>query len=388
MITDDIITKALEQVSTPAYVYDSNIMDEQLTTLRSALPTDAHILYSLKANPHPDVVKHFVDQGCYMDVTSHHEAQVVLEAGCAPDKVLFLGPGKSRQELQFCIDNKLGFVVVESLEELSILSDMATAAGHNVGVLIRVNPSFESKNSRLSMGGKPRQFGVDQEILEASSPADVHLPGVTILGFHCYMGTRNLSAKSIAENTEESLRTFSKLATILDVDQKFADVGGGFGVPYFDKEEPLCVESLTVEMREATAEFSEQHPECELMFESGRYLIADAGAYLTSVRYRKESRGTTFLVCDGGTNHHMAAVGIGSFVKRNFPARVLNKSENPTLVDVCGPLCTPNDTLLRKIELANPQVGDVIVVERSGAYGSSASPVNFLGHGQPDEILL
>lgn len=388
MITDDVLTKALEQVSTPAYVYDSRVMTDQLTKLRGALPADSHILYSLKANPHPEVVKHFVDQGCYMDVTSHHEAQVVLDAGCSPDRVLFLGPGKSREELQFCIDYKLGFVVVESLDELADLSELASAANHTVGVLIRVNPSFESKNSRLSMGGKPRQFGVDQEILEASSPADVHLPGVTILGFHCYMGTRNLSAKSIAENTEESLRTFANLASILEVDQKFADVGGGFGVPYFDKEQNLDMVELGAEMREATAEFAENHPNCELMFESGRYLIADAGAYLTSVRYRKNSRGTTFLVCDGGTNHHMAAVGIGSFVKRNFPARVLGKTNRPTLVDVCGPLCTPNDTLLRKAELADPQIGDVIVVERSGAYGASASPVDFLGHGKPAEILL
>lgn len=124
--------------------------------------------------------------------------------------------------------------------------------------------------------------------------------------------------------------------------------------------------------------------------EVGRYLTAEAGTYVARVRYVKDSYGERFAVADGGTNHHMAAVGIGSFVKRNFPLRILDRVAEPATEDwtVTGPLCTPNDTLGKKVALPPVREGDLVGVLRSGAYGPSASPVLFLGHGHPAEVLV
>ena len=131
-------------------------------------------------------------------------------------------------------------------------------------------------------------------------------------------------------------------------------------------------------------------PTTRLLFESGRYLAARAGTYVTSVRYVKQSMGAWFAVTDGGTHHHMAAVGVGSYVKRNFPVRVLNRPDEPATGpwQLTGPLCTPNDTIAKDVLLPHLRPGDLIGILRSGAYGPTASPGLFLSHGFPAEVLV
>jgi diaminopimelate decarboxylase len=136
--------------------------------------------------------------------------------------------------------------------------------------------------------------------------------------------------------------------------------------------------------------FAAAHPGTRLIMESGRFLTARAGTYVMKVRYVKESMGERFAVTDGGTHHHMAAVGIGSFVKRNFPISLLNRDADDTQEqwNVTGPLCTPNDTVVKNASLPELRVGDLLGVERSGAYGPTASPGLFLSHGFPAEVLV
>jgi diaminopimelate decarboxylase len=204
------------------------------------------------------------------------------------------------------------------------------------------------------------------------------------------MGTRILDEGTIVENTTRIFELAERLADRLRFPLELVDVGGGLGVAYFERERDLDVEVLTAALNPVVEEFVQRHPATDLVMELGRYLVALCGTYVARVRYVKESMGERFAVADGGTNHHMAAVGIGSFVKRNFPMRKVGPASGAEDVpwNVTGPLCTPNDTIGKAVPLpADLAAGDLVAVDRSGAYGATASPVHFLSHGYPAEVL-
>jgi diaminopimelate decarboxylase len=302
---------------------------------------------------------------------------------------VFVGPGKSAEELAACLDERIFAVVVESLGELELLDELARARGVVAPVAIRVNPAFSGKRSGLVMGGKPRQFGVDEEQLDAVGAAAARLPGVRLMGVHAYMGTRILGADAVVENTRRILELAERTAERLGFDLELVDVGGGVGVAYFPGEEDVDPAALAAGLEPVVTGFATAHPRTRMAMELGRYLTAAAGTYVVRVRYVKTSLGRRFAVTDGGTHHHMAAVGIGSFVKRDFPLRLLDRAGEPAGTwTVTGPLCTPNDTLAKDAELPELRPGDLLGVLRSGAYGPTASPTLFLGHGAPAEVLV
>lgn len=227
------------------------------------------------------------------------------------------------------------------------------------------------------------------------------------------MGTRILNEDVVVENTTRILELAERISGHLGFPLELVDIGGGLGVAYFENESDLDHEVLAKNLNPLIAEFTDRHPGTRMIMELGRYLVAHAGTYVVSVRYVKASMGQRFAVLDGGTNHHMAAVGVGSIVRRNFPIAFLGRphasahgapSPDAALPDaaapgpestesvpwqLAGPLCTPNDTLGKDVALpASLHPGDLIGVQRSGAYGPTASPTGFLSHGFPAEVLV
>jgi len=170
------------------------------------------------------------------------------------------------------------------------------------------------------------------------------------------------------------------------------DFGGGLGVPYFSTEHPLDTHKLRELLQGLMVEI-EGDPSLagtRFLVEPGRFLVAESGIYVARINDIKVSRGKTFYILDGGMNHHLAASGnLGQVIKRNFPLAVVNRlGEAPSQnVDVVGPLCTPLDTLAREATLAPAEVGDLVGIFQSGAYGLSASPLGFLSHPTPAEVL-
>jgi diaminopimelate decarboxylase len=380
-----------DRYGTPCYVYDGDRMRRQYETLRELLHPAVRIFYSLKANPNVSVFGLLHSLGAGAEVSSAVELATALRAGAHPDDILFLGPGKTAAELSSCVEQQIGAVVCESLGELAALNRLAGAGGTTVRVALRINPRFSVRGSGLTMGGKPRQFGIDEEVLLAEGNLPARFPNLRIVGTHTYLGTRILSEDVVVENTTRILDLADRVAAGQGFTPDLVDIGGGFGVAYFDGERDLDVELLCARLNPVIARYAESHPDTRLVLELGRYLVAHAGVYVTRVLYTKESMGERFAVTDGGTNHHMAAVGIGSFVKRNFPIRVLGRETESVAAqpwNVTGPLCTPNDTLGRNVSLPPVRPGDLIGVLRSGAYGPTASPVLFLSHGYPAEVLV
>lgn len=384
------VTELAERFGTPLFVYDAERITEQYRGLRGRLSAKLDIVYSLKANPNIGVCALLRSLGAGAEVSSLAELTTALRAGVDPDDIIVPGPGKSREELVACVDAGVHAVICESFGELALLDGIAAERGAPVDVVLRVNPGFSTKSSTLTMGGKPRQFGIDEAQLREHGPMSDAYPHVRVLGFHVYMGTRVLDAAVVVENTARILSLAAELAAVLRFPLRFVDIGGGLGVPYFPGEQPLDRDALAEGVNPHIERFAAEHPEARLVMELGRYLVAEAGVYLVGVRYVKTSMGERFAVADGGTNHHMAAVGIGSFVKRNFPVALYSRAEDGPREKwtVSGPLCTPNDTLVKNADLPPLRPGDLIGVGSSGAYGPSASPGLFLSHGYPAEVLV
>lgn len=385
------ISRIAEEFDTPLYVYDAEVLRSVYRSVRDRLHPAVDVFYSLKANPNVSLCGYLASLGAGAEISSLVELMTVRRAGIAPENVVFLGPGKTRGELEACVAAGVHAIVCESLDELPVLEAIAADAGRDeVSVLLRVNPDFHTKGSGLAMGGKPRQFGIDADLLRRSRGVLAGLRRVRVDGFHAYMGTRFLNADDLVHNTRQILALADELAGTLGVPLRTVDFGGGFGVAYFDNEKDLDLEATVTGINEAVGPFRAAHPGCRLINELGRYLVALCGTYVVRALYVKESMGEDFVVADGGTNHHMAAVGVGSFVKRNFPIRSLTRyRDEPTgKYTVTGPLCTPNDVIGKKVVLPPVEAGDLLGVERSGAYGLTASPGLFLSHGFPAEVLV
>ena len=377
------------EYGTPTYVYDGDQLVENLTSLRAALHPSLEVFFSLKSNPNRGVYDVLRTAGARAEVSSLAELRTVLAAGTDPGDIIFLGPGKSGPEIDACVEAGIYALVCESLAELAQIDAAAARRGVRQRVLLRVNPAFSVNGSRLTMGGKPRQFGIDEATVLSAGRSLGQYEHADIAGVHVYLGTRILDADVIVKNTAYIFDLAERIASATGIRLDAVDIGGGLGVAYFDGEEDLDVAALTKDLNPLIERFAAAHPDTRLIMESGRYLTACSGTYLMRVRYVKKSMGENFAVTDGGTHHHMAAVGIGSFVKRNFPIELLSRTaETTNRWNVTGPLCTPNDTVAKGAQLPELAPDDLLGVRRSGAYGPSASPVYFLSHGYPAEVVL
>ncbi|MFI9360457.1 type III PLP-dependent enzyme [Kitasatospora sp. NPDC053057] len=385
------ITELAEEFGTPLYLYDGEEITTRFRGLREALHPAMEVFYSLKANPNISICALLHSCGARAEVSSLTELVTARRAGVRPQDIIFLGPGKSRAEVAACLDEDIHAIVCESVEELGLIDELARERGVTARVALRVNPSFQVKGSGLTMGGKPRQFGTDEELLlaEGKGLAARH-PNLRLMGIQVYLGTRILSEESVVENTRRIFDLAERLSAELDFPLETVDVGGGLGIAYFDNEKDLDVAVLATGLNPLIEAFAERHPDTRLIMELGRFLVAASGTYVTRVRYTKTSMGENFAVTDGGTNHHMAAVGIGSYVKRNFPMAALERLDEPATEPwhITGPLCTPNDVIGKKVPMPPLRPGELIGVQRSGAYGPTASPVHFLSHGYPAEVLV
>src|SRR3954468_22600706 len=374
---------------TPFYAYDRDLIRQRVELLRRHLPAGVHLHYAIKANPMPDVVRLFASLVDGLDVASGGELNVALAAGVRPDAISFAGPGKSDEELAKAVAARI-VINLESEREMERVAKLGPAAGGRPRVAVRVNPDFELKSSGMMMGGGPKQFGVDAERVPVML-SRMKLLRLDFQGFHIFSGSQNLRAEAIGEAQEKAIELAVKLAASAPAPVRLLNIGGGFGIPYFPGDQPLDLAAVGANLARLVRGLGDRLPQATVIVELGRYLVGEAGIYVCRVVDRKVSRGQVFLVTDGGLHHHLAASGnFGQVVRKNYPVLVGNRvvgNERET-VFVTGPLCTPLDLLAERMDMARADVGDLIVVLQSGAYGLSASPTAFLSHPAPAEVLV
>ena len=378
---------------TPLFAYDAGVLDRKWALLREALPPEFAIAYSVKANPSPRILRHFLDKGSLLEVASAGELRRALDVGCPPGRILFAGPGKSEAELELALREGIREIHAESTLELRRLGEIARRLGVRAPVAVRVNPGMEVQGGAMRMGGKPTPFGVDEESLGPVLDAILADHAIELRGLHVYAGTQILDPGVLARQYRRAVDIARGVAERVGHPLHTLDFGGGLGIPYFPGEAELDMAKLREELSALMAEVEgdARLAGTTLLVEPGRYLAGEAGIYITRVLDLKVSRGKTFLVVDGGMNHHLAASGnLGQVIKRNFPIALVNRLEAPPTVtaDVVGPLCTPLDTLARDLPVPSPAVGDLVGIFQSGAYALTASPVDFLGHPFPAEVIV
>ncbi len=374
---------------TPFYAYDRSLLTARVAELRAALPASIKLHYAMKANPLPAVVGLMAGLVDGIDVASAGELKVALDAGADPHEISFAGPGKRDVELRQAVAAGV-LVNLESFREIGVLAAVSAELGCPARVAVRVNPDFELKGSGMKMGGGPKQFGVDAELVPQLL-AEIGAAGLQFEGFHLFAGSQNLKAESICEAQQKSWELARRLADHAPAPVRFLNLGGGFGIPYFPGEQRLDLAPIGANLAELAERTATEMPQAELVIELGRYFVGEAGIYVTRVIDRKVSRSQTYLVVDGGLNHHLSASGnFGQVIRKNYPVAIGNRmgSADTESVSVVGPLCTPLDLLADRMELPAAQPGDLVVLFQSGAYGASASPQAFLGHPAVTEVLV
>lgn len=373
---------------TPFYAYDRALLSARVAELRVHLPPGIALHYAIKANPMPAVVQHLAHLVDGLDVASGNELRVALDSGMSAQDVSFAGPGKSAAELRQAVASGV-LVNVESPTELAALSRIAGELHLPARVALRVNPDFELKSSGMKMGGGPKQFGIDAEALPELL-AGLRAP-IAFEGFHIFSGSQNLRAEAICEAQSKAVELAITLARSAPGAVRTLNIGGGFGIPYFPGEARLDLAAVGEHLHGVMARVASALPEAEVVVELGRYLVGEAGIYVARVVDRKVSRGQVFIVTDGGLHHHLAASGnFGQVIRKNYPVTIGTRM-NPAdreIASVVGPLCTPLDLLADRMDLARADIGDLVVVFQSGAYGLTASPGGFLSHPAALEVLV
>ena len=374
---------------TPFYAYDRKLIDARVAAVRRAMPAGVQLHYALKANPMPALVGHIQALVDGMDVASGGELKLALDAGAHPQHIGFAGPGKRKAELHQAVASGV-LLHVESVRELEVLADAAQEVGRVARVALRINPDWELRGAGMQMGGGAKPFGIDAE----KAPAvlcSLEGYGVSFEGFHVYPGSQNLRGAVIAESVVRSCNLVLRLAQNAPRPIAYVNFGGGWGIPYFPGEAALDLEPVSEALEKVQANLARELPSAKIVLELGRYLVGEAGVYVSRVTERKVSRDKVFLIVDGGMHHHLAASGnFGQVIRRNYPVSVGNRlnAQDREIVSVVGPLCTPLDVLAEKIPMAVAGPGDLIVIFQSGAYGATASPQAFLGHPACMEILV
>ena len=374
---------------TPFFAYDRGLLTERVALLRRRLPAGIELGYAVKANPMPAVVQHLSALVDSLDVASAGEMRVALDTPLPAERVSFAGPGKTPAELAQAVAAGVT-IELESETEAARVARTGERLGIRPRAAVRVNPDFQVKGSGMRLGGGPQQFGVDSELVPALL-RELARMDVEFLGFHIFAGSQNLNAEILCDAQRKTVELALRLAEHAPAPVCYLNLGGGFGIPYFDRDRPLDIPAIGENLAHLlTDSIRPNLPDARVVVELGRYIVGECGIYVTRIVDRKESRGKTFLVVDGGLHHQLAASGnFGQVIRRNYPVAIGSRidEEATDTVTVVGCLCTPLDLLADGVALPRAGIGDLVVVFQAGAYGLTASPTGFLSHPPPVEVL-
>jgi diaminopimelate decarboxylase len=394
IIPKEEVKKLVTQRELPAFIYFKKIVKSKYDELLDCLPRGFEIHYAFKANPNQGVLGFIRSLGAGADVASLGELRLAMETGYPIEKIEFSGPGKTIEELSLAIDLGISSINVESISEIKNIFDLCRAKGKPANLGIRLNPKTKSSSSAMKMGGDT-QFGIIEDDLEkAMSLIENGKAYLNFAGLHMHLGSQFHESEKLISNFRLILEKADEIANLYKIDLRKINFGGGWGIDVFGNRPALDLPLIKRNLSELITD-----SKCRAHFENtrfivepGRFLVAECGIYAVKVIYRKKGYKREFLVVDGGLHQNfLAAGGIGQVIRRNLQVDVHSKnninSETKTFT-VTGSLCVPDDILASELELdSNSNEGDILLFFNSGAYAFSASPLSFLSHALPNEIL-
>jgi len=378
-----------EAGGTPLFVYDNNIVGRKIATFRHSMPSGVSLHYAVKANPYQPLLRWLCKHVDGFDVASLGELEAIEQAGVGGVAISFAGPGKSDAELRRAIADGVT-IHLESEGEAARALRIAGSLGKRPRLSVRVNPPFALKGAGMKMGGHASQFGIDHDRVPALVRGLVDA-GADWRGLHLYAGSQCLDWTALAETFRLGIALAGEISQAADAEPPEVNLGGGLGIPYFDGEQEVDSHALGQALGEQLADAPAPLAATRFVIELGRWLVGEAGVYLTRIVDRSQSRGKTFLVTDGGLHHMLAASGnFGQLLRRNYPVAIASRfgAEAVEEASIVGCLCTPLDMLADEVALPAADAGDLVAVFCAGAYGLSASPQAFLGQSQAREVMV
>ncbi|MEM9217292.1 MAG: hypothetical protein AAGD25_23500 [Cyanobacteria bacterium P01_F01_bin.150] len=395
LLSQKEIKVASQAFETPLYLYNLNKISHQFAILSEHLPSNFTIHYALKANSNLTICRHLAQLDSSVDVSSLGELQTALKVGFLPEKVVFTGPGKTAQEFSTALDIGCGLIALESFNQAQALDQLAQQAGVQPDVIIRINPIYRTSQSceiQQQCSIKPEttiqiisqsasKFGVDEEIASETLAKIAQLKHLNLKGIHIYTESNVLVYQDLLaswQNTIEIADRFREQGYPISL----IDFGGGIGVPYRPHEPSFDMAQFGQAVQKLLDKAKYDY---HCLVEIGRYLVGEAGCYVTEVVDIKHSRGQCFLILDGGIHHLLRTSG--SMKEATKYMEVLSKdNDNTKPVTLVGKLMTSLDVLAENVQVPEDiAIGDQIVIYNCGAYGFNHSITNFLLHNYPAE---
>ncbi len=392
LLSERDIEAASQKHGAPLYLYNFNKIGHQYAQLREYLPPNFQILYTLKANSNLAICHKFAQLGTGADISSIGELNATLKAGFSPEQITFTGPGKTNAELRAALQARIGTIVLESANEARRLNDLAEREAVTQKVLIRINPlyrtsqSCEIREKGNNCGGNENndspltiqtiatsasKFGVDEAKAPEAIMAIAHLTHLNLKGIHIFTESNVLDYKQLLASWTNTIAIANSLN-----DKGHAisviDFGGGIGIPYNWVDAEFDMKSFGRELQQI---FENNPYPYNCVVEIGRYLVGEAGCYLTEVVDIKESQGQKFIILDGGV-HQLLRLSMKPASKY---MEVLGKSSSKTQkATLGGKLPTPLDIMVEDVEVPEDlEIGDRLVIYNCGAYGFNHSLTNF-----------
>lgn len=392
----DEIREIAQKFGGPFYLYSRQKIADQVQSIRSQLPAELELFYSLKANSHSQILKVVRENGLKADVASLGELQAALQAGFHGSEIEFTGPGKTPHELAAAIQSGVT-LVIESTQELEAIEKIASETGRKVSAHVRLHPKKKINHAGRELISEFSQFGLDEAEFSLFASVLSKCRFASVAGVHTHVQSQILNIDFALRNYREAAETAVRFALAIQRPEALntVNLGGGIGIPYSTQETPVPVAELGSRVRELIADLRER-PEFRgtvFRFEFGRLFVGEAGAFVTKVLYTKLSSGKKVAVTDGGFTQSQIACGVGQTVRRNLPVRALTSkpSNSPAShenVTIVGPSCYGLDVLAHDVSLSPLNPGDLIVIENVGAYGLSFSPTGFLLQRKAGEFFV
>jgi diaminopimelate decarboxylase len=383
---DELVAEA---GGTPLFVYDNNIVGAQVARFKGAMTDGIGLHYSVTANPYKPLLEFL---GRYVDgfrVVSLGELRRLQEAQLAGIPMNFAGPGKLDVELEEAV--RAGATIsVESEGEAVRAIRAAERVGIQPRISVRVTPPFTIETGQVTLGSRASPFGIDADRVP-SVVQGLMEAGVDWRGLHMFAGSQCLDAEGLSEVHRVTVGHAGEIAEAIGAPIPELNLGSGFDVACRPGDEPLDIDRVAQALNHTLCNSPALLATTRFTIELGRWLVGEAGVYLTRVLDRTESCGQTFLTTDGGGHHLIGATGsLGERGINNFPIAVANRFGAPPEEDVTvtGCLCTPFDVLGDDVALPRAEEGDLIAVFCAGAYGLSASPQAWESRPLARELLV
>jgi len=396
VIAKDELSNIANSYQTPGYIYFKKIIGIQVAKLKACTHGKFDIHYALKANPNLSILTELSAQGVGADVASEGELRKALEAGFKPEKIEFSGPGKRDEELTLAIESDIASINIENIGEIDKIVAICQSLGKVANVGIRLNPVLEGERSGMRMAGDT-PFGLkitDAELALKLIEKNTHV--LNFIGFHAHLASQELDAAELVSKYTILIKNVLALMSNSSLKVKKINFGGGLGIKYFPNQSDLDLTLLSSKLKEllSSPEAMQLPEDMRFIIEPGRFIVGESGVFITKVLYRKKAYTKEFLIADGGLNaNYVLAGGMGQVIKRNFELDLLtisnDENESNFRYDIAGPLCTPQDIIARDVEskvVVNE--GDYVVFFNCGAYGPTASPINFLSQKIPVETII